>query len=493
MLTADELAGLDARTIAAHVAARRLSALEVTNAALEAIEQSQSSLHAFTVVAEQSAREAARQLDAAIGRGESVGPLAGVPVPVKDLVLTKGLRTTFGSQLYRDFVPDTDDVVVERLRAAGTVIIGKTNCSEFGYGGFGHNPLFPTTRNPWNPDLTSGGSSAGSAVAVAVGISPVAIGSDGGGSVRLPASFNGLFGMKASMGRVPLWPGCRDETMPGVSGWESIEHIGPLSRTVADAALVLSVIAGPDARDRHSIPSADIDWRAAAARPPDRLGLRIAYCADWGGLPLDPEVRAACAAAANVFATDLGCDVEETPPPFGWEIETFRAIVAMDSDADGLRALWAGRGKPELSAGVRRVLERHWTAEAFLDAGLRRKAVVNAMARFMARYDLLLTPTVSTLPFPVNFDGPGTIDGVAVDDDAWTPAAFPANLTGQPAASLPVGLSSGGLPIGLQVIGRHLADAQVLSAASAFERIRSWHHLRPPVSRGDRAEPSQQP
>ncbi|MDQ0394920.1 amidase [Labrys monachus] len=479
MLTTAELASLDARTIATDVAARRRSPVEVTEASLAAIEALNPRFHAFVTIAADEALATARAMETAIMQGERAGPLAGVPVPVKDLVLTRGMRTAFGSRLYEHFIPDADDIVVERLRAAGAIIIGKTNVSEFGFGGFGHNPLFPTTRNPWNPALTSGGSSAGSAVAVATGIAPMAVGSDGGGSVRLPAAFNGLFGMKASMGRVPLWPGCRDEGLPGVSGWETIEHIGPITRTVADAALMLSVIAGPDPRDRHSIPGGDVDWALPA--PGRHLGLRIAYCADWGGRPLDREVRDICARAARAFADDLGCTVEEKPPPFGWEIETFRAVVAMDTDLEGLRRLRAEQGNPALSAGLARLLGAAWTAEAFIAANFRRKAAANAMARFMAGYDLLLTPTVSTLPFPIDRDGPGEIDGRPVDDDAWTPTAFPANLTGQPAASVPAGWSRQALPVGLQIMGRHLDDATVLKAAAAFEAVRPWKDIRPPI------------
>lgn len=478
MLTTVDYSRLDAGTIAANVRARRLSAREVIDAALAAIAVVDPVLHPFTEVATQQAIEAAERIDGAVSRGDPLGPLAGVPVPVKDLVLTKDIRTTFGSQLYRDFIPDDDDIVVERLRAAGAVIIGKTNVSEFGYGGVGHNPLFPTTRNPWNPSLTSGGSSAGSAVAVATGIAPMAVGSDGGGSIRLPASFNGLFGMKASMGRVPLWPGCRDETLPGASGWESVEHIGPIARTVRDAALMLSVIAGPDPRDRHSIPCADLDWLRPVDDAP--LGLRVAYCADWGGRPLDREVRAICDAAARRFADDLGCIVEETAPPFGWEIETFRAIIALDTDIDGLRRLAAARGGA-VGPRVQALLGAPVEAADLLRAGHRRRAAANAMARFMARYDLLLTPTVSCLPFPLGLDGPGTIDGAVAEDDAWTPASFPSNLTGQPSASVPAGWTESGLPVGLQITGRHLADGEVLRAAGHFERIAPWAHHLPPM------------
>lgn len=477
MLSLSDYVCMDARTIAEEVNAGRLKPAETVARALERAEAIDGTLHAFTVIARDAATDAAQRLEADIRAGRPAGPLAGVPVAVKDLVLTRDMPTTFGSRLYEGYRPAEDDIVVERLRAAGAIVIGKTNVSEFGYGGVGHNPLFPTTRNPWNTALTSGGSSAGSAVAVATGVCPVAIGSDGGGSVRLPASFNGIFGMKASMGRVPLWPGCRDETLPGASGWESIEHIGPLARSVGDAALMLSVIAGPDPRDRHSIPCADVDW-LGAARPSAR-GLRIAYCADWGGLPLDGEIRAACDAAVDVFATALGCTVERTPPPFPFDIEMFRAIVAADTDLGGLRAAVA-RCEVPVSRNLAAFLARDWTAADFIDAAMRRKAAVNAMARFMADFDLLLTPSTSCLPFPVDRDGPGEIDGRPVEDDAWTPAAFPANLTGQPSASLPAGWSAGGLPVGLQITGRHLADATVLATAASFEQARPWAGRRPP-------------
>jgi aspartyl-tRNA(Asn)/glutamyl-tRNA(Gln) amidotransferase subunit A len=471
-MTPSELASLDAATIAAQVAARALSPVEVTEAALAAIDVIDPQLHAFTEVAREQALASARAQETAISRGATAGPLAGVPVPVKDLVFTKGIRTTFGSRLYQDFVPAEDDIVVERLRAAGAIIIGKTNVSEFGYGGVGHNPLFPATCNPWNPELTSGGSSAGSAVAVATGIAPIAIGSDGGGSIRLPAAFNGLFGMKASMGRVPLWPGCRDETLPGVSGWESIEHIGPISRTVADAALMLSVIAGPDPRDRHSIPCLDINWLAAASRP-ERLGMRVAYCREWGGVPVHAEVREICDSAVAVFAGELDCEVILEGAPEGFGMEMFRAVVAMDTDCEGLRRVIGQRHRqvgPRLSA----LLAQRWTGDDFMRAGMQRKAAANAMARFMARYDLLLTPTVPCPPFPVGLEGPGRIGAHPVDDDAWTPALFPANLTGQPAASIPAGMTTDGLPVGLQLVGRHLDDAAVLQASAAFERARPW-------------------
>ena len=476
----DELAAKDAVTLARLVSGRKISPVETVGAAAAAIERLDPMLNAFCTTAIEQAFEAARQLEERIMRGEDAGPLCGVPVGIKDLILTKGIRTTFGSHLYADFVPAVDDIAVERLRAAGAIILGKTNAAEFGYGGFGHNPVFPTTRNPWNIALTPGGSSAGSAAAVAAGICPVALGSDGGGSVRLPAAFSALVGIKPTMGRIPLWPGCRDETLPGVSGWESIEHYGPLARTVADAALFLEATAGPDARDRHSLPDEGVGWRDAVHAPLPQ-GLRIAWCPRWAGSPIDREVLEVAATTARRFAQDLGCTIEETPSPVGDLTESVRAIVALETDITGLRRLAKGR-EQLLSPSLGALLSRKWTAEEFTDAITNRKALVNAMRRFMERFDLILTPTVPTTPFPIDRAGPGKIDGIRVEDDAWTPSLYPANLTGQPAVSVPAGWTKDGLPVGLQIIGPRLADFMVIAAAAALERMQPWKHRHPKVS-----------
>lgn len=464
-----DYAELSAGDIAQRVAAREISALEVTSAALAALDAAEPRIHAFATVAREEARIAAEAVDARLARGEDAGPLAGVPVAIKDLVLTKGLRTTFGSRLYADFVPEDDDIVVERLKAAGAIVIGKSNASEFGFGAHGNNLLFEVTRNPWDLSRTPGGSSAGSAAAVAAGVCPLSIGSDGGGSIRIPAAFTGLFGMKASMGRVPLWPGCRDERLPGASGWESIEHVGPITRTVADAALMLSVIAGPDPRDRSSLPAGDIDWIATARTPPQR-GLRVAYWPRWRGQPVDPRVRAAVDKAVAEFAKAYDFDVEVGEPPAIEIAAAFQAIIALETDLTGMRRLIAQKGEA-VSPAVTALLAQRLPLEAATDAITTRKAFANAMARVMARFDLILTPTLPVLPFAADREGPDQIDGRAVGPDDWCPFTFPFNLTGQPAASVPCGLVEG-LPVGLQIVGPHLGDAATLGAAAAFERIR---------------------
>jgi aspartyl-tRNA(Asn)/glutamyl-tRNA(Gln) amidotransferase subunit A len=383
-----------------------------------------------------------------------------------------------GSRAYADFVPDEDDIVVERVAAADAIILGKTNVAELGYGGVGHNRVFATTRNPWALDLTSGGSSAGSAVAVATGMAPVALGSDGGGSIRIPAAFCGIVGFKPSMGRVPLYPGCRDERYPGFSGWESIEHIGPLARTIADIALVMSVIAGPDPRDRHSIPSGDVDWPASVSG--GVRGIRIAFSPDWGYAPIEPEVRDVVTRAVLVFERELGCRVEEANPGFKDPAVSFDSIVALETDLTGMRQILA-RNREAFSARLAGVVERAWTATDFTDALLERKKIANVMWRFMRQYNLLVTPTVAVPAFGVGIDGPPTIDGRSVVSRAWSPFTFIMNLTGQPAISVPAGSTRSGLPIGLQICGPHLGDALVLRAAAAFESAAPWADRWPPI------------
>src|SRR5471032_1075259 len=366
----NEILDFDAQTLARLIRQRELSALEVTNASLEQMQQFEPTLHAFCTPTAELARSQAQAIDKQLANGESVGPLAGVPMAIKDLINTAGVKTTSGSFVYEHFVPDEDDIVVERVRRAGAVILGKTTAPEFGYSGVGHNPLFESPRNPWDITKTPGGSSAGSGVALAARMCPLALGSDGGGSVRIPAAHCGVYGLKASMGRVPLYPGCRDERYPGVSSWESLEHIGPMSRTVADSALMLSVISGPDSRDRYSLPKADFDWMGVLKG--GIKGLKVAYSPDWGYAPVDPEVRRVVGEAVKVFERDLGCIVEEAHPGFEDPYGAFWAIVAMETDLRGMREIVAKHGH-HMTPHLVDFIMRPWTAEDFTSALMTRK------------------------------------------------------------------------------------------------------------------------
>jgi aspartyl-tRNA(Asn)/glutamyl-tRNA(Gln) amidotransferase subunit A len=471
-----DLWALTAKEQADLVARREASPTEVVLAALDRMEEVEPLIHAFSTPSPEAAVEEARRQEQRLAAGEPVGPLAGVPVGVKDLIATKGLRTTCGSAAYRDFVPDEDDVVVERLKAAGAIVIGKTNVPEFGYSGVGHNPVHETTRNPWDLRMTPGGSSAGSGAAVAAAVCPFALGSDGGGSVRIPSAHSGLVGFKASMGRVPLYPGCRDERYPGISSWESLEHIGTMARTVEDAALMMTVIAGPDHRDRHSIPCDDVDWLAALEGPGRRL--RITWSPDFGYVAVDPEVRRITGEAVRRLAGALDCDVDERTPDWEDPFEAFWGIVALDTDLRGMRAMVAEH-RHEMTPHLVDFLDRAWTAEQLTDALRGRKAFVNRMWRFMEGCDLLVTPTLTVPPFPVHMQGPEKVDGRIVSPFQWLSFTLPINLTGQPAISVPAGFTTDGLPVGLQIVGRHLGDATVLGAAAAYERASDWRDHRP--------------
>jgi aspartyl-tRNA(Asn)/glutamyl-tRNA(Gln) amidotransferase subunit A len=477
-LTNDELSNLDAVRIAHAVRTRELSAIDVVKAALARMDALEPSVHAFCTATPELALEQAEAVERIVMAGGDPGPLAGVPFGIKDLISAAGIRMTGGAPAYENFIADEDDVAVERMKQAGAIVIGKTNVPEFGYSGVGHNPIFETTRNPWNLAMTPGGSSAGSAAAVVSGMCPIALGSDGGGSVRIPAAHSGIFGMKASMGRVPLYPGCRDELYPGFSGWESLEHIGPLTRTVADAALMLSVISGPDERDRLSLPAADFDWKEALHG--GIRGLRVAYSPDWGYAPVDPEVREVVGRAVKVFEQELGCTVEIAHPGFTDPFAAFWALVAQETDLVGMRKIVEQHGD-RMSRHLVEMIMHPWTAEDFTNANLKRKEVTNRMWRFMRDYDLILTPTLAVPPFPVHIQGPEKIDGRMVSTTQWLAFTFPLNMTGQPAASVPAGFTSDGLPVGMQIIGRHLADATVLRAAAAFEAAQPWRHVQPPV------------
>lgn len=465
--------------IAKNVKAKKLSAVEVTDAAIERMEKLDPFLRSFCTSAHDLARKMAKAVDAAIADGKDPGIMAGVPIGIKDLIATKEMKTICGSKAYENFTPDEDDVVVERLRDAGAIFLGKTNVPEFGYSGVGHNPVFETTRNPWNLAMTPGGSSAGSGAAVAAGLCPSAVGSDGGGSVRIPAAHCGLVGFKASMGRVPLYPGCRDDRYPGISSWESLEHIGPISRTVGDSAAMLSVMAGPDPRDRHTIPCNDVDWNDLAV---DAIkGKKIAFSLDFGYLAVDPEVRRVVSKAAKIFKDDLGCELEEITPAWEDPFGDFWGLVAQDTDLVGMRNLAEKHGH-EMSPHLVDFLSRPWTAEDFTKANMARKRFNNHMWRLMQNYDYLVTPTLTAPPFPVHMQGPEKIEGKIVHPFQWLSFTLAMNLTGQPAASLPAGFTNDGLPVGIQIAGRHLADQSVLNACAAFEQAAPWAEKWPSMS-----------
>ena len=458
-----------ATSVATLVRAREVSAAEVLDATLERVAAVDGEVAAYCTLDERGARAGAARVQARVDAGEPL-PLAGVPLAVKDLLDTAGLRSTYGSQAYADHVPAHDDVAVARLRAAGAVVVGKTNTSEFGYVPLGRNRLFPTTRNPWDLTRAPGGSSAGSAAALASGTAALALGSDGGGSVRVPAALCGLVGIKPSMGRVPCWPSTKDDRFPGASSWESLEHVGPMARTVGDAALALEVMSGPDAHDRYSLPGTLALPAEGALR---RLrGLRVGFSADLGYGVVDPRAAASARAGAQALAAAMGTPLLTVPDLLDDPYDLFAALVARDSDLVGLRHLAETLGE-RMSPYVHAVLEHRWTAEELTTAHGGRQRMVRQMVSVMEEVDLLLTPTSCVVGFGAETDAPTTVAGREARPSSWISLCWPANLTGQPAASVP-SQPVEGMPCGLQVVAGHLRDDRVVDACRVLEEVAPW-------------------
>jgi aspartyl-tRNA(Asn)/glutamyl-tRNA(Gln) amidotransferase subunit A len=462
----DEVAWLPAVALCERFARRELSPVEVVDALLARIEALDPHLRAFITVTPDVALAAARAAEAAYRDGDA-GPLAGVPLTIKDTVPTAGIRTTAGSLLHRDEVPDADAPIAERLRGAGAALLGKTTTPEYGWKAASANLLVGPSRNPWRADRTTGGSSAGAAAAVAAGIGPLAQGGDGAGSIRIPAAFCGIFGLKTSAGLVPLPPAT------------DTAAYGPLVRTVRDAARFVDVVAGEDARDRWS-------WGREASYE-DALadgiaGVRIAWSPSLGGQPVERDVAAAVESAAERFASDLGAHVEPADPPVGdlWPALDVRwcatqAAAHPGDELDRVRDLIDPGRLPLIERG------RRLTAVELVQANAEVDAAYERMRAFMERFDLLLTPTVPIGAFAAELDQPGAVCGRPTEYLSWTPFTYPFNLSGQPAATVPCGRTRDGLPVGLQIVGGGRADALVLRAAAAFERAAPWAHERPPL------------
>lgn len=466
-MDATDICYLSASELIALYRRGELSPVEVTEAVLERIAQLDPQINAFVTVTPERAMEDARRAEAAYRAGGETPPLAGVPLSIKDLVPTKGIRTTRGSLLDADWVPDFNPVFVQRLYDAGAVMLGKTNTPEGGWKGETTNRVAGTTRNPWNLEKTPGGSSGGAAAALAAGMGPLAQGGDGAGSIRIPAAFSGVFGHKPSFGRVP-YPG---------SSPTHLAHTGPMSRTVRDAALMLDVMAGPDPSDRYSLakaPSFAEDIEGGIG------GLRIAWSLDLGYASVDPEVGELAAAAARRFE-ELDCTVEEAHPGLEdpWEIIDILFTI-------GQAGAYAGRLEevaPLLDQGRLRQIERagRWSAVDMQVALSRRDAYWDGMRTFFERYDLLITPAMPMTAFEAGRDFPPEIDEDSTNYLKWTPFTYPFNLTGQPSAAVPCGFTSEGLPVGIQITGRWRDDATVLRAAARFEELQPWHVRRPPL------------
>ena len=450
------------------IAAKEISPMELLDRSLARMEEVEPKLNSFVTTTENVAYAAARKAEKAILDNDAPGLLHGLPISVKDLIAMDGVRYTFGSRVSADNIAAVDAPAVERVRREGGVIIGKTTTSEFGCKAVGDSPLTGITRNPWDVSKTPGGSSAGAAASVASGVTPFALGTDGGGSVRIPGSLTGLFAVKAQFARVPVFPEAATPTLA---------HVGPMARTVRDAALLLTAVAGFDRRDPFAVAEPVPDFLAACDQPVK--GMRIAWSPTLGYANPTSEVVGLCEQAVRTFE-ELGCEVElvdkvmESDPIDMWMSEFYAGVGTR------LKTMFAGQTErldpavaEMLSGALDRTLEEYWT-QVFNRYRFREE-----MRQFMERYDLLVSPVLPVPAFDVGLNVPPQIPDANVI--SWVRYTYPFNLTGQPGASLPVGFTGEGLPVGLQLISKTIRETDIFRVSAAFEAARPWSDKKPPM------------
>jgi len=449
-----------ARDQAAAVRRGEISARELLDLHLAQIAQRNPELNAIVSLDEERARDGAKRADEAMAGGADVGPLHGLPFAFKDTHVVAGWRTTFGSPLFQDFVPDRDELIVERVRGAGVVVIGKTNVPEFASGSHTFNPVFGTTLNPVDPSRSAGGSSGGAACALAAGMVPLADGSDMGGSLRNPASFCGVVGLRPSLGRVPQWP--------QYNQWETTSVGGPLARNVGDLALLLSVMAGPDPRAPQALGDPGIVF--APPVPGSLTGLRVAVSTDLGGvLEVDTEVASVVEASRAVFESG-GATVDAAHPDLAEGDDTFRTLRAWHFQArfGRLLAEHPDDFKQSLADNIR--AGERLTGADVARAYTQRTTLSERMREFFAGHDLLVLPAAQVPPFPADHEFPAEINGKAMATYLdWMRACYLITVTGCPAISVPFGRTSDGLPVGVQLVAPYGADRFLLEVAGAFE------------------------
>jgi aspartyl-tRNA(Asn)/glutamyl-tRNA(Gln) amidotransferase subunit A len=469
-----DLAFLPATTLAALLRRRALSPVELADALLARIEASQPSLNAFITIDHDGARAAARAAEARHARGEPLSLLDGVPYTVKDLTYTAGLRTTMGSLVMKDFVPKEDAFAVARMRAAGAVLLGKTTTPEWGHKAMTDSPLFGATPNAWNPTRTSGGSSGGAGVAVAAGLGPIALGTDGGGSIRIPAAVNGIVGLKQTLGRIP--------NVHAADLFANHSYIGPMTRDVADCALMFALTCGQDARDPYSVrPPRPVPPLAAGTL----AGLRVGFALKMGNPVVAPDVEHACRERVRALES-MGAAIEEFTIDFASHVEVFQTV-------------WQTSLRTRLDEMIRRSGQPVATSlSALIELGARHSAVDLARAQqlrttlfrdvetLFQRYDVICTPLTARDALPLDQDPMGEIeiDGRIVGTmrrDLY-PYTWPFNLTGHPAISIPCGFSPAGLPLGFQLVGPWDHDERLLDIAGRLEAQHPWTRHRPPLA-----------
>lgn len=466
--SADELAGM--------IRAKEISPVEVVDRFIERIGEVNPLINAYCTLAAESARELARDAEKALSGKEPLGPLHGLPVAIKDVTLTKGIRTTFGSVLHRHYLPDIDSLVVERLKNAGAIILGKTNTPEFAAGGSTYNDLFGPTSTPWNPEYNSGGSSGGSAAAVAAGLCALALGNDLGGSLRIPASFCGIVGMRPTPGRVPVYP--------NELHWDTMSLEGPMARSVADLALMLDVLSGPDRRSPvATLPVEESFFAAVRSRP--AKSFKVAWSDNLNLTPVDDQVLAVARGAIDIFKK-MGWTVTEETPDFSGLQETASVLRGVRYAAlyqDKLNnPEFLEKVNPNIISNTRQGLSL--SASEIARAEKHRSRLWQQMLDFYTRYDLIVTPTVPVKPFLAHTAYPTEINGKPMKSYIdWIMLTYAFSITGLPAISLPCGLTEDGFPVGLQMAGKPAGEKELLIAASCFEESSPWAGRRPELKK----------
>lgn len=470
-MSSPEICFLTATELSRRIHARDLSAKEVMEAHLAQIERVNPRVNAIVTLLPERAMEQASAADKSLVRGRELGPLHGLPIAHKDLIPTRGIRTTFGSLAFKDFVPEEDGLIVKRLRKAGAITIGKTNTPEFGAGAQTYNEVFGETLNPYNISKTCGGSSGGAAVALACGMLPIADGSDMGGSLRNPAGFCNVVGFRPSPGRVPTWP--------DLVGWFPMTVEGPMARTVQDIALMLSAISGPDPRSPISITEPGSVFSCPLER--DFKGVRVAWSHDLGVFPVDSHVTSAIEAQRHVFES-LGCLVEEGEPDFtdadeifkiwrAWRFElAFADLLKTHRDQMKDTVIW------NIEEGMKLRGPQIGSAER------KRTELYHRVQKFMETYEFLILPVSQVLPFDVKQRYVTEINGTKMETYIdWMKSCYYITTVGLPAISVPCGFTMNDLPVGVQIVGRHQDDLGVLQLAYAFEQATNFWKQRPPV------------
>ena len=476
----EEICFMSAYEMVGKIKTQELTSSEITETIIERIEKINPIINAYCTPTFDLARKIAKKADEAVKKGEKMGLLHGIPVSIKDETETKGIRTTFGSKAFENNIARKDETVVRRLKDAGAVILGKTNTPAFGYKGETDNLIFGVTRNPWNLERTPGGSSGGAAAAVASGLGPIGIGSDGGGSIRIPSCFCGLYGLKSTFGRVP------QNSMKLFGNFGTFVHKGPLVRYVKDAALVLDIIAGQDESDRYSVPNPNFSYLERLNDTPNKL--KIGYSLDLGfAEALDPEVEMSVMNGIQKFE-EIGWSTEKSRIKLRNPESLFSTLWSsgMGYILGPLLEEWQDKTEPDLLALIN--LGLSYSEKELKIAEVQREMVYSDICRAFKKIDILITPTLACPAFELGKSlviEKGTrktgviINGKNMTPSGWLPFTYPFNMSGHPAASIPCGWTSDGLPIGMQIVGKRFDELTVLQVSKAFEELAPWQDKRP--------------